>query len=127
MFQCAVPSTEGRPRGRATMGRDAVLAGGIRNPVLERNAGSERAAGKTGPTRPAAEKPVRGQIPRGAPRDETHRSQDASPGSALPGLPNAQFGRTCEGTQVTRLFGAPSPSLGGREKKRKFGRTPAPA
>src|SRR5262245_27491163 len=117
-----VPFTEGRPRGRATMGRDAVLAGGIRNPAPERTAGSKRC----------------GVRPRIAGHRETRKrtdtawraeGRDASIARCAArkrnfGSPEPAIREDLSVSQVTRLFGAPFPSLGGGKKKANTGEPP---
>src|SRR5262244_1557272 len=67
---------------------------------------------------------VKPEMPRGAPNGETHRYSASDPQAT--GHPGA-IREDLRVIQVTRRFGAPFPSFGGRENRRDYGRTPAPA
>src|SRR5215813_9270141 len=62
-------------------------------------------------------------MPRGAPNGETHRYSASDPQAT--GHPGA-IREDLRVIQVTRRFGAPFPSFGGRENRRDYRRTPAP-
>src|SRR5262245_23531631 len=121
MFSWTVSSTEGRPRGRATMGRDAVPAGEIRTLVPGRS--PEQRSGE-GPIRPVSRERQIARIPLGAPRGETHRSQDASPGKRKSGSPERTYSGGPAKEPRSRVFSARhSPRLGEGKKRRA---TPRP-
>src|SRR5262249_31359998 len=66
---------------------------------------------------------VKPELPRGAPNGETHRYSASDPQAT--GHPGA-IREDLRVIQVTRRFGAPFPSFGGRENRRDYGRTPRP-
>src|SRR5262249_13020926 len=66
---------------------------------------------------------VKPELPRGAPNGGAQRYSASDPqATGRPGAIRAGLGVI----QVTRRFGAPFPSFGGRENRRNYGRTPAP-
>src|SRR5215813_14550606 len=67
---------------------------------------------------------VKPEMPRGAPNGETHPYSASDPQAT--GHPGA-IREDLRVIQVTRRFGAPFPSFGGRENRRDYGRIPAPA
>src|SRR5215813_969043 len=112
-------------RGVVKVGRDAAPASVAKRKATSPGGGGEPSRGaKTAGRSDRSVEGVKPELPRGAPNGETHRYKCVGP--AGQGSPRSDPGGSASNPDHASLRRA-IPLVGGKENRRDYGRTPAPA